>query len=75
MLLEEEMRRVMRFLKCREQEWLQRAAFDDEDCDNAIHSGMRGYALKQAYFCLAAASRFQSLWSGKDCTGENGGSI
>ncbi|KAJ7582441.1 hypothetical protein C8J56DRAFT_894348 [Mycena floridula] len=65
-ILEEEMRRVIRFLRWQEKKWKKRAdgVLDDEEA--AMKSGLRAYALKQAWYSSNAASRFEALWKQKD---------
>ncbi|KAJ7585952.1 hypothetical protein C8J56DRAFT_787825 [Mycena floridula] len=62
-LLQEEMRRVLRYLRWSEKLWRERADSCGEDEEVAIASGMRAYALKQAFYSCDTASRFQALWS------------
>ncbi|KAJ7571957.1 hypothetical protein C8J56DRAFT_1070458 [Mycena floridula] len=61
-LLQEEMRRVLRFLRWNEKEWCRRAEnINDEDI--LVGHGIKAYALKQAFYSRETATRFEALWT------------
>ncbi|KAF7325884.1 hypothetical protein MKEN_00439200 [Mycena kentingensis (nom. inval.)] len=61
-LLEEEMRRTLRYLDWRADLWRSRAEARD-DAEASLASGLRAYALKTAHFSQAMRGHFGSCWA------------
>ncbi|KAJ7456326.1 hypothetical protein B0H11DRAFT_1739440 [Mycena galericulata] len=61
LLLEEEMRRTLRYLAWQERWWMERVNARPE-ASAQLRAGLRGYALRQAGVCRRLASHFRGQW-------------
>ncbi|KAF7321068.1 CxC2 domain-containing protein [Mycena chlorophos] len=62
MLLKEEMRRVLRFLRWRSNWWRAQARVRASTTSAAVAGGLEAYALRQAYQCESLLGHFQTTW-------------
>ncbi|KAF7966211.1 hypothetical protein HWV62_39676 [Athelia sp. TMB] len=62
MLLVEEMRRVLRFLRWRAEWWRTHPVSWDE-LDDEVSDGLKAYAERQALLCETIAANFQKKWA------------
>jgi hypothetical protein len=65
-LLQEEMRRVLAFLKWQSEWWGKRGGDLSHVVDPFIKEGMIAYRERQASLRLALRERFQNLWQGRE---------
>ncbi|PBK63848.1 hypothetical protein ARMSODRAFT_990134 [Armillaria solidipes] len=63
LLLREEMRRVLCFLRWKAEWWVQRIERRDVQRDEGLREGLRVYAGRQRDLQLALRARFQELWT------------
>jgi hypothetical protein len=60
LLLREEMRRVIEFLRWKSEWWISRA--EHWPADTALAEGLRAYAINQSMLQRSLSQRFQTIW-------------